>query len=171
MKEGFNWVHFISFLMGLLNLSKNCCVRYNTSKKMGPWRRYFCLPGYNFCSTVSCSSPLHPLPQIVIVFNVYVFSLSTNWGHGQNSDWEWVMGLEIYIYGGWTAVIIYVFEAIIMNNANLAIKIEWGDNILLGGMLRKSNSFRVIMIISMASCQHNSTLCTQFEDENLTSLT
>lgn len=81
------------------------------------------------------------------------------------------MGLEIYIYGGWTAVIIYVFEAIIMNNANLAIKIEWGDNILLGGMLRKSNSFRVIMIISMASCQHNSTLCTQFEDENLTSLT
>lgn len=38
------------------------------------------------------------LPQIVMVFNVYVFSLSTNWGHGQNSDWEWVVGLEtIYI--------------------------------------------------------------------------
>jgi hypothetical protein len=61
-----------------------------------------------------------------------VFSLSTNWGHGQNSDWEWVVGLET-IYDGWTAGMIYVLKTIIMNNANLAIKIEWKDDILQSG--------------------------------------
>lgn len=60
---------------------------------MSTWMRHFCFLCYNF---VACQLliffPL--LPQIVIVFNVYVFSLSTNWGYGQNSDWEWVVGLK-----------------------------------------------------------------------------
>lgn len=61
--------------------------------KNGTWMRYFCFLGYNFAAlSVAKFFPL--LPQIVIVFSVYVFSLSTNWGHGQNSDWEWVVGLE-----------------------------------------------------------------------------
>lgn len=59
--------------------------------------RYFCFPGYNFiaCQLVN----FFPLPQIVIVFNVYVFSLSTNWGMAKiliGSGW-WVGS---YIYGG-----------------------------------------------------------------------
>lgn len=67
-------------------------------------------------------------------------------------------------------MIIYVFEAIIMNNANLAIKIEWAMTSCWVEILRKSYSFRVIMIIPMARCQHYYSLCTQFEDKNVTSL-
>lgn len=83
----------MSFLMGLLNLSKNCCVRIYHFLKIGTWMRYFCFPGYNSAALLVANF-FSLLPQIVIVFNVYVFSLSTNWGHGQNSDWEWVVGLE-----------------------------------------------------------------------------
>lgn len=41
-------------------------------------------------------------------------------------------GVGNYIYDGWIVVIIYVFEVIVMNNVNLVVKIEWGDDILLG---------------------------------------
>lgn len=78
--------------MGLLTLSQDCCVSIHHLEDAGSWRRPLCFPSgaLQHCQLMNFSLP----SQIVIVFKVYVFSLSTNWGYGQNSDWEWVLGLE-----------------------------------------------------------------------------
>lgn len=52
--------------------------------------------------------------------------------------WGW----KLYIYGSWTAGIIYVFEKIIMNNANSTIKIEWKDDISPSGDFREKSQFQ-----------------------------
>lgn len=90
-------VYSISFLIGLLYLSEKCYVSiYHFFKNGHLDEVFFVLLAtlLQHCQLLNFSLP----PQIVIVFNVYVLSLNTNWGHGQNSDWEWVLELEtIYI--------------------------------------------------------------------------